>query len=249
MDVSGCGRAASPDFSEVSKASACGRAKFPAVNAGLLRNGAGGCEQTLGGVLGEDVELLIPAFPFYSDALRDRRSFWKDTAEFRIVPARRKMDQAVGVKIRIHQAGQRREWQIRAVDRVRDEKRIARRQFDRPEIVEFDYETIIVEKWRSPDLDAIVVIDRRTRKVSELPGHRNVADPAELAVLHLEVSGQGHQKAERHRIDKWRAFLDGHHFHVRDRAEAMLWQGLEPVRQPPNGGDRPRQDLLHLARA
>ena len=65
-----------------------------------------------------------------------------------IVPARRKMDQAVGVKIGIHQAGQRREWQICAVDRARDEKRTARRQFDRPEIAEFDDETIIVMKMR-----------------------------------------------------------------------------------------------------
>lgn len=113
------------------------------------------------GLFRKNIELFNHDFALDRDTLRNGRAFWKDAGECGIVPPRREMHQAVGVKIGIDEAGNGGKRQIGTIDRVRDEERIAGRKLDRPEIVELDDEAITVEKRRALDLNVVVIIDRR----------------------------------------------------------------------------------------
>src|SRR6516225_11185871 len=108
--------------------------------------------------------------------------------------------------VAIDQAGERRERQIGAIDRMRAQQRIAGRRFDGPEIVELDDEAVILEQWRAGDLTLVVKSDRRIR-IFPSQSRRRIEIPAELAVLHFEIDRKRDEKPIGHGVDERRHFL------------------------------------------
>jgi hypothetical protein len=90
--------------------------------------------------------LRDPAFPFHRHALRDRRTLWEHATEIHVVPMRREMNPAVAIAVAIHQAAQRGERQIKTIDRMSEQHRIALRRFDAPQIVKLDHVPIGLEQ-------------------------------------------------------------------------------------------------------
>ena len=95
-----------------------------------------------------------PVFSFDWNALRDGCALRENTLEVRVMPMRRKVYPGLGITVAIDQSAQRREWQIKAIDRMREQQRIIVRRFDRPEIMEFDQEPVGFEQRRAADLAA-----------------------------------------------------------------------------------------------
>ena len=65
--------------------------------------------------------LRNPAFTFHRGTLRDRRPARQHGAEIHVMPMRQEMNPAVVVEIAVDQSGQGREWQVEAIDRVREQ--------------------------------------------------------------------------------------------------------------------------------
>src|SRR6185437_7887170 len=105
-----------------------------------------------------------PAFAFYRQALRNRCAPWQHAAEIHVVPVGRKMNPAVAITIAIDHPAQCGEWQIEAIERMREQQGIARRRFDAPQIVKLDQESIGLEQRRADDLAYVVETDRRARE-------------------------------------------------------------------------------------
>jgi hypothetical protein len=75
------------------------------------------------------------------------------------------------VAVRVDEAGERSERQVGAVERVRDQERVAGRQFERPEIGEFDQELVFAEERRADHLIVVVKsIGARMKPVSAPAG-------------------------------------------------------------------------------
>src|SRR5690348_13360855 len=129
-----------------------------------------------------------------------------------------------------------------------DQQRIARRECDGPEVIEFYYKLVFVEKGRSFDLRVVVIIDWRARQVGQACDSGNIAGPTELSVRDDEITYQRHEKSISHRVDKWRAFFNGHYLLAGYRAEKILRHRLKPVRQSTHSLNWPREDVLHLRR-
>src|SRR5262245_11446246 len=83
---------------------------------------------------------------------------------------------------------------------------MARGELDRPVIVEFDDEAVLIEERRPGNLAAVVKIDRRARIIGEAAGHIPV--PAEFAIFDREITGERHEKSVGHRVDDRRAPFD-----------------------------------------
>ena len=69
------------------------------------------------------------------DALRHRRPLFQGAREVFIVPERRKMDLHIAIGVGVNEARQGRERQFRPVHRMREQKRITGRRFNRPKII------------------------------------------------------------------------------------------------------------------
>src|SRR5258708_1226720 len=161
--------------------------------------------------------MLDKSFTPDCNALCNRRAFWQNAVEIHIIPARGKIYKTVDVQVRVDEPGNDREWKVQTVDRMRDKQRIATWNFDRPEIIEFYDETIVIEKGSPLNLNAVMVIDRGAGEAPQDGGGGHFAVPAELAGFHPDIGRQGHQISVSHGVDERRTFFDGHQFLVRDR--------------------------------
>ena len=109
------------------------RPKATPIYIGVLSDRLARPDHLLGFFRGKCFEPARPAFAPERQALRHRCALWQDSVEGGIMPARRKVDGAVVKIVAIDQAGQRRERQVGAIDRVGEEDRVARRRLDGPE--------------------------------------------------------------------------------------------------------------------
>ena len=77
-----------------------------------------------------------------------------------------------------------------AVDRMREQQRIAGRRLDGPEIVELDDEPVVVEERRAGDLAAVVKGDRRARELLTLLTGQSVSqENSPFSTLRSQGSG------------------------------------------------------------
>src|SRR5450755_4987428 len=135
--------------------------KAAAVHVRLQSDGVARFNHLSGFFGGEHIESAGPALTFHRQALRHRCALRQHTVEPGIMPVRRKIHRAVVEGVAIDETGDRRKWQVGAIDRVGEQDRVARRRFDGPEIVEFDDEAVLVEERRAGNLAGIVKPDRR----------------------------------------------------------------------------------------
>src|SRR5580700_1340738 len=70
------------------------------------------------GLAGQHLEATAPAFALDRQTLRHRRAFRQYTVKARVMPACRESDWSMVKRIAIDEAGQRREGQIGAIDRM-----------------------------------------------------------------------------------------------------------------------------------
>ena len=139
------------------------RPEFPPVQIGLLPQRISQLLDLLRLFRREARRLRNPVFPFDWNTLRDGCALREDTPEVRVMPMRRKVYPGLGITVAIDQSAQRREWQIKAIDGMREEHRVSFRGLDGPQIMEFDDEAVGVEKRRTGDLASIVERDWRPR--------------------------------------------------------------------------------------
>ena len=101
-----------------------GHAELPAVDVGVPRHRAARRVEPLGRLRRDRLEFAGPDFALDRQALRDRRALAQHAVEGGIVPARRKVQQAVAEGVAVDQPGDGGERQIGAVDRMREQQRI-----------------------------------------------------------------------------------------------------------------------------
>src|SRR5262245_50368552 len=111
------------------------------------------------------------------------------------------------VEMGIDKPSQRHERQIMAIDWMSDQKRIAGRRFDRPEIVELDDEGVVPEERRAGNLGAIMEAERRAR-IACRRARGPFEVPGEGAILDFDVGHERNEKAVGHRVDERRTLLD-----------------------------------------
>ena len=92
--------------------------KATAVHVCLLSDRVSRFNHSLGFLGREHIELAGPALTPHRQALRNRRALRQHTVEPGIMPARREIDRAVMECVAIDEAGERRKWQVGAIDRV-----------------------------------------------------------------------------------------------------------------------------------
>src|SRR5438105_9107029 len=195
--VSSCGRAPSQNSCALKRPDVFLRPELPPVDAGLAIYRSRKIVRPLRLVFRKCRGACHPAFPFDRHTLRDRRAFRQHATEVRVMPVRRKMNPVVMVSVAVDQTGERGERQVKTVDRMREQQRIAVRCLDRPEIMEFDQKAVGVEQRRAADLAGIVESERRTHE-ADLSAWRQIVVPGEFAILNLYVADQRYQKAAGH---------------------------------------------------
>src|SRR5204862_8367506 len=119
--------------------------------------------------------------------LRDGCALRENTLEVRVMPMRRKVYPGLGITVAIDQSAQRREWQIKAIDGMREEHRVSFRGLDGPQIMEFDDQAVGVEKRRTSELARIVTRDWGPRKL-DCPARRDFVVPRDVAGLDPAVA-------------------------------------------------------------
>lgn len=144
------------------------------------------------------------------------------------MPMRRKVDPAVAIMVAIDETAQRGERQIEAVDRMREQYRVALGRFDSPEIVEFDDVSVWFEQGRATDLACVMKSDWRLREIEHAAG-RNVIVPSDFAILDSEVTDERDQESGSHCIHERWATLDRILFAHIDAVEGLHRHRLEPV--------------------
>src|SRR5262249_49014090 len=112
------------------------RAELPTVHALFARDGRGSVVQALDRLAGDQLKARLPGFALERDALSDGRPLCQHTLKSSVAPLRGKVNEIVAIAIGVDQSGQSDKRKVGTIDRVRDQQRIARWQFDRPEVVE-----------------------------------------------------------------------------------------------------------------
>src|SRR6202012_3144178 len=95
---------------------------------------------------GHSHALAGPAFALHRQALDYGRALRQYAVEAGIVQIGWKIQRRVVKRIAGDQAGQRRERQVAAIDRMGEQQRVALRRLDSPERVELDDEAIVLEE-------------------------------------------------------------------------------------------------------
>ena len=89
-----------------------------------------------------------------------RGAFAKNAVEIHIMPPRREIYEIVRISVGTDESRDGHKRQIGAVQRMCEQQRVAGRRFDRPKVIEFDDELVVIKERRACDLGAVVVGER-----------------------------------------------------------------------------------------
>ena len=121
-----------------------------------MRYGGGGGSQPAGRLAVDGFEACVPNLTAQRQALGDRRALFQDATEPGIDPPRREIDEIVPIEVGIHNSGQGHKRQVKPIHRMGDQQGPSRRRFDCPEVIEFDYKTILFKQRRPNNLRAVM---------------------------------------------------------------------------------------------